>query len=81
MEAIEKKFEKYNQIKIDLLNVSKCLECCEESQKDLYQNICVEYSKELKKMKKHIEDTYEVSISNCCCVSEKELSSSTEVLK
>lgn len=77
MEVIEKQFEKYNQVKMDLLKMSKCIECCEESRKDLYQNICVEYSKELKEIKKSIEETYGIKICKCCSL-EKEISPSNE---
>lgn len=76
MEII-KKFEEYNRVKIELLKMSKCIDSCDESQKDLYQNICVEYSKELNKMKKFFEETYEIKICNCYGL-EKEISSSTE---
>lgn len=51
--SIEEELEKYNQLKIDLLKMSKCIEDCDISQKELYQNICLEYSKELKMQRMH----------------------------
>lgn len=72
-QAIEEKFEAYNKLKIDLLKISKCIECCEESQIELYQDLCIEYSKELKTMKKSIEETYGVELCSCC-VTESEIS-------
>lgn len=65
MDTIEKEIEKINQIKIDLLKMSQCIEKCAEPQKELYQNICIEYSRELKKIKKSIEAIYNVSICEC----------------
>ncbi|WP_375200845.1 hypothetical protein [Bacillus sp. RS11] len=62
--VLEDKLAKYNQIKIDLLKMSKHLDFCDETQKDLYQNICVEYSKELKEIKKALEQTYGIEICN-----------------
>ena len=66
MESIEEEFKKYNQIKIDLVNMSKCIQSCEGPQKNCYQNICLEYSKELKKIKKAIESDYGINICACC---------------
>ncbi|EGI2114993.1 hypothetical protein FH832_003060 [Listeria monocytogenes] len=66
MNTIENKFKRYNEIKMDLLKMAKCLDYCDESQKEMYQNICVEYSKELKDMKKSLELLYDVSICRCC---------------
>lgn len=58
---------KYNQLKIDLLKISKCVECCgEQKDREFYQNIALEYSKELKNLKKFIETEYEVSLCHCC---------------
>ncbi len=60
----EDKLRKYNQIKIDLLKMSKHLDFCDETEKNLYQNICVEYTKELKEIKKSLEQTYGIEICN-----------------
>lgn len=65
MGTIEKEIEKINQIKIDLLKMSQCIEKCTEPQKELYQNICLEYSRELKKIKRSIEEIYDVKICEC----------------
>ena len=66
MGIIEDEIKKYNQIKTDLLKMSQCLGCCDASKKELYQNLCLEYSKELKEMKTLIERTYGVEVCNCC---------------
>lgn len=63
---MEYKINKYNQIKTELLKMSKCIEYCEASEVERYQDICLEFSKELKEMKKHIESTYGIEICNCC---------------
>ncbi|WP_146553294.1 MULTISPECIES: hypothetical protein [Rummeliibacillus] len=63
--VLEDKLAEYNQIKIDLLKMSKHLDFCDETQKDLYQNICAEYSKELKKIKKALEQAYGIEICSC----------------
>lgn len=65
MKNIDAEIEKYNQLKIDLLKISKCIECCEEKNKEeMYQNIALEYSKELKHLKKAIEKEYKIKL--CC---------------
>lgn len=65
--TIEKEFEKYNQLKIDLLKISKCIQCCDEKRdEERYQNIALEYSKELKNLTNMIEQEYKISLCNCC---------------
>ena len=49
MENIESNIKRYNELKIDLLNISKCIETCEECDKEFYQNIAIQYSKNIKK--------------------------------
>nr|WP_194950050.1 hypothetical protein [Anoxybacillus flavithermus] len=66
VEKIDEKIKKYNQIKIDLLKIVKCIDCCTEDEKELYQNIAIEYSKELKRLKKSIESAYDVKICDYC---------------
>ncbi|ECO1678061.1 hypothetical protein [Peribacillus frigoritolerans] len=64
---IEKELKKYNQLKIDLLKISKCIECCEEQTDEaMFQNIALEYSKEMKNLKEAIEKEYEISFCSCC---------------
>jgi Iap family predicted aminopeptidase len=66
--TIEKEIKKYNQIKIDLLKISKCIECCEEKkEEEMYQNIALEYSKELRNIKEYIEKEYKITFCNSCC--------------
>lgn len=65
--TIEKELGKYNQLKIDLLKISKCIQCCEEKKdEERYQNIALEYSKELKTLTNIIEQEYNISLCNCC---------------
>lgn len=66
MHNIEYELKKYNKIKTDFLKMSKCLKHCDKSQKELYQNICIEYSMELKKIKNSLESMYDVKICQCC---------------
>ncbi|WP_235924804.1 hypothetical protein [Neobacillus sedimentimangrovi] len=64
---IEMELKKYNRIKSDLLKMAKCIDSCSEtSEKEFYQNVCLEYSKELKQIKKFIEDSYDIEICPCC---------------
>lgn len=56
--GLESELKKYQQIKIELLRMAKCIECCRESEKEMYQNICFEYSKELRKVKEIIDSVY-----------------------
>ncbi|MES9699975.1 MULTISPECIES: hypothetical protein [Bacillus] len=63
---LEKDLKKYNQIKTDLLKMSKCIECCEqENERVMYQNVTMEYSKELKQLQKALEATYGVKLCSC----------------
>lgn len=65
--TIEKEFGKYNQLKIDLLKISKCIQYCEgKKDEERYQNIALEYSKELKNLTNLIEQEYNISLCNCC---------------
>ncbi|MBD8591434.1 MULTISPECIES: hypothetical protein [Peribacillus] len=66
MKELESQLEKYNQIKIDLLKVAKCIECCSDNERELYQNISLEYSKELRGIKQSIEDVYGIQLCACC---------------
>jgi tRNA A-37 threonylcarbamoyl transferase component Bud32 len=50
---------------VNLQESSKCIKCCEEkSKKEMYQNIAIEYSKELKQLKEVIEKEYQIKL--CC---------------
>ncbi|ONK21377.1 hypothetical protein BLX87_22070 [Bacillus sp. VT-16-64] len=64
---IEKELEQYTQLKIDLLKISNCIEYCEKKKyKEIYQNIALEYSKEMKNLKDTIEKEYQVILCKCC---------------
>jgi hypothetical protein len=64
---LENEFKKYNRIKIELLKMAKCIDACtEKSEEELYQNVCLEFSKELRQIKKSIEETYNIEICGCC---------------
>lgn len=65
MEKIENDLKKYNQLKLDLLKMANCLKNCEDNSQEMYQNICLEYSKELNEMKNFLEDTYNLKLCGC----------------
>ena len=71
MEKIESKVTKYNQVKIDLIKIFHCIDCCSEDEKEIYQDIALNYSKQLKSIKESIEKIYGVEISSCCSFSNK----------
>ncbi len=63
---LEEDIKKINKVKLDLLRMSKCIEVCKtNTEKDSYQNICYEYSKQLQTLKETIEKTYDINL--CCC--------------
>lgn len=63
---IDKGIEKYTKVKLDLLMISKCIECCEsESEKETFQNIAIEYSKELRRIYNSLEQ-HGLIICSCC---------------
>ncbi|MDQ7723546.1 hypothetical protein P9293_00045 [Bacillus inaquosorum] len=64
---IEKNINKYNKVKLDLMRISKCIECCASpKEKETYQNIAIEYTKELKRMNSALENIYGIKICGCC---------------
>lgn len=64
---MEKEIVKYNRIKTELIKLAQCIDkCTENREKEFYQNICLEYSKELKNLKSAIEESYNIKICNCC---------------
>ncbi|WP_456364983.1 hypothetical protein C1N73_34430 (plasmid) [Priestia aryabhattai] len=71
MEKIESKVTKYNQVKIDLIKIFHCIDCCSEDEKEIYQDIALNYSKQLKSIKESIERIYGIELSGCCAVSNK----------
>lgn len=65
--GIEHEFQKYNKLKVDLLKISKCIECCEEEKEQgFYQDLAMEYSKELKNLMKSIENEYHITLCDRC---------------
>ncbi|WP_243292139.1 hypothetical protein [Bacillus sp. FJAT-47783] len=63
---IDKQLKKFNQLKIDLLKISQCIDyCSDEGEEEFYRNIALEYSKELKKLKEYIEKNYDIKFCNC----------------
>ncbi|MEK4749798.1 hypothetical protein NST77_19860 [Niallia sp. FSL W8-0177] len=50
--------------------MSNCIETCKTNkEKDSYQNICIEYSKQLQALEESIEETYGIHL--CCCPTSK----------
>jgi len=70
MESIDEALSKHTQIKIDLLKISQCIQQCEEPNKKYYQNICLQYSEQLKELTKVIEKKYGVKLYSCCSFSD-----------
>ncbi|MCM3024988.1 hypothetical protein [Heyndrickxia ginsengihumi] len=66
MSAIDENVMKYNQIKVDLLKIAQCIDCCTDNEKELYQDIAMEYSKELRRIKSSIEEIYGIKLYGCC---------------
>lgn len=65
--SIEKDFLKYNNLKLELLRIVQCIDCCQDKwEEEMYQNIAIEYSKELRNLKEFIEQEYHISLCNCC---------------
>ena len=64
---IEEELKRYTRIKLDLLKMAKCIDACaNKSEEEFYQNICIEYSKELRNIKRSIESTYGIKICKYC---------------
>lgn len=64
---IEDEFFKYNQLKLELLKIVQCIDCCKDKREvEMYQNIAIEYSKELRNFKEFIEQEYKISFCSCC---------------
>ncbi|MCM3358146.1 hypothetical protein [Psychrobacillus sp. MER TA 171] len=64
MRKIEDDIIKYNDLKTDLLNIGKCIDCCEEDEKCFYQDLAITYSIRLKNFQHFIEREYGLK---CCC--------------
>ncbi|MBY0065215.1 hypothetical protein H7K08_25745 [Priestia aryabhattai] len=71
MKKIEERVTKYNEIKIDLIKISQCIDCCNDDEKEIYQDIALTYSKQLKSIKESIEKIYNIDLCNCCTFSDK----------
>ena len=71
MAEIEEKVKVYNQVKIDLMKVFRCIDCCGEEEKEIYQDIALTYSKQLKSIKESIESIYSVEVCGCCSFLDK----------
>ena len=63
--TLEENVKKYNKIKSDLLKMSKCIECCDPSEVSHFQDICKDYSQEMRDLKLQIESIYDIKICNC----------------
>ncbi|QDQ03665.1 hypothetical protein [Bacillus sp. BD59S] len=55
MDIIEEKVKRCNQVKIDLMKIAQCIDCCNEDEREFYQDIALNYSKHLKGIQKSIE--------------------------
>ncbi|MEI3597819.1 MULTISPECIES: glutaredoxin family protein [unclassified Oceanobacillus] len=63
---IVSEIKKFNQIKIDLFNLSKCLEFCKDKQEkeEIFKKV-LEYSVDLKNTKELLENEYQIKICKC----------------
>ena len=70
--SIEEQLRQYNNVKIELLKTSKCLmNCSSNFERENYQNRCLEYAKELKKMQLEVENNYGLKLCMCLDVNDK----------
>jgi len=68
---LEETVTKYNQVKADLMKIAQCIDCCNEEEKEIYQDIALNYSKQLKSIKESVERVYGVELCNCCSFLDK----------
>ncbi|MGF9893519.1 hypothetical protein ABEX78_33400 [Priestia megaterium] len=71
MKKLEETVTKYNQVKIDLMKIFQCIDCCSEDEKEIYQDIALNYSKQLKSIKESIESIYGIELCGCCSFSDR----------
>jgi len=64
MVSLEHELLKINELKKDLLLVSKCIDNCNAEEIYFYQDLCLSYSKRLKKLYNTINKEYNTKI--CC---------------
>ncbi|MGN4444938.1 hypothetical protein ACTFOB_08500 [Bacillus cereus group sp. MYBK79-1] len=72
MKEIEKELKRYNELKRDLMTVTKCIECCQEDDICFYQDLARVYTNKLQAFHNFIEKEYGVSIFCTEKVSESE---------
>jgi hypothetical protein len=69
--GIDRDLKAYMQLKIDLLKIAECIDyCIEEKDKEHFRARALHYSKELKKLKKSIEEVYGLKVCQCCSFTE-----------
>lgn len=67
--SIEDEVLKYSKLKSDLLKIVRCIDCCtNENEKEMYQNIALEYSKGLKSLHNSIQKEYQITFCSCCYI-------------
>lgn len=70
MTKIEEKLMQINNLKLDLMNIGRCIDSCAANEICYYQDLAITYSMRLKKLKEFINQEYGVNI--CCdCKSNK----------
>jgi hypothetical protein len=72
-QEIDRDIRAYMRLKIDLLKIAECIDyCTEEKDKEHFRTEALHYSKELKKLRESIEETYGLKICQCCFFIESE---------
>ncbi|RFT66225.1 hypothetical protein D0U04_14655 [Bacillus clarus] len=65
MDNLNNSLNQYNQLKIDLLTIVKCIDYCSLAEKEIYQNLALSYSNELKILQNILEKEYNIKFCNC----------------
>ncbi|WIY58996.1 hypothetical protein [Bacillus arachidis] len=62
MNKIEKELKRYNELKKDLMTITKCLDYCQADDVCFYQDLAMVYTNKLQSFHNFIEKEYGVSI-------------------
>ncbi|PRT15859.1 hypothetical protein C6360_27330 [Bacillus wiedmannii] len=65
MDTITDSIQRYNDLKINLLNIIKCIDHCPDAEKGFYRDVALIYSNHLKKMQEEIEKIHHFKFCNC----------------
>jgi len=71
VKKLEERVTEYNQVKSHLMKIAQCIDCCSEEEKEIYQDIALNRSKQLRSIKESIESIYGIELCGCCSLSDK----------